>query len=153
MQHGFGGAEADSQMLEFTLSKIDRPNYRKIRNTLKSYSNRFAHLQEDADIKKMTSLQAQQIVHWFNEEAFGISRQSLLDNYSAQFYHDEGLPVAEKVDQCVVLLNSNLLAYKGLARVNQHMPFHFDLILNPDQYALQWKTVLQQMLDFVEFKQ
>ena len=34
MQHGFGGAEADSQMLEFTLSKIDRPNYRKIRNTL-----------------------------------------------------------------------------------------------------------------------
>ena len=100
----------------------------------------------------MTSHQAQEIVHWFNEEAFGINRQSLLDNYSAQFYQDEGLPVADRVENCVVLLNSNLLMYKGLAKVNQHLPFHFDLILNPDQYAVQWKTVLEQMLDFVEFK-
>ena len=97
----------------------------------------------------MTSVQAQEIIHWFNEEAFGFDRASLLDNYSPQFYADEGLPLPEKVDACVTLINSNLLAYRGLAKINQHLPFHFNLLVNPEQYPLQWKTVLQQMLDFI----
>ncbi len=39
----------------------------------------------------------------------------MLDNFSAQFYHDEGIPYPEKVENAVALINSNLLAYKGLA--------------------------------------
>lgn len=47
-----------------------------------------------------------------------MERSSLLDNFSADFYSAEGLPVAEKVDQCVALVNANMLAFKGLAKVN-----------------------------------
>ena len=118
--------------MDFTLSKIAKPSYKVIRNTLKAYSNRFSYMHEDNDLKKMSSVQAQEIIHWFNQEAFGINRASLLDNFSQQFYTDEGLPVPEKVDQCITLINSNLLAYKGLAKINQHVPFHFNMILTPD---------------------
>ena len=82
----------------------------------------------------MTSGQAQEIIHWFNEEAFGVSRSSLLDNFSAQFYSEEGLPLPDRIDQCIILINNNLLAYKGIAKINQHLPFHFNLILSPEQH-------------------
>ena len=42
-------------MLDFTIGKIAKPSYRIIRNTLKSYSSRFNHLHEDADLKKMST--------------------------------------------------------------------------------------------------
>ena len=110
-----GAIGSDPNMLEFTVSKISKPSFRVIRNTLKSYSSRFNHLHEDNDLKQMTSVQAQEILFWFNEEAFGVPRSSMLDNFSAQFYHDEGLPLPDKVENAITLVNSNLLAYKGLA--------------------------------------
>ena len=61
-----------NNMLDETLSKIARPNYRQIRTLLKSYSNRFNHLHDDDDLKKMSTVQAMEIIYWFNEEAFGV---------------------------------------------------------------------------------
>ena len=46
-----------------------------------------------------------------------------------------------------------MLTYKGLAKINQYLPFHFNMILNPEDYPAEWKLVLQQMLDYMAFKQ
>ena len=40
------------------------------------------------------------------------------ENFQTQFYTDEGLPLADKIDHCVDLINGNIFAYKGLARIN-----------------------------------
>ena len=56
MVNAFGGMEVNQQMLDFTLAKIAKPSYRIIRNTLKSYSSRFNHLQEDSDLKKISTV-------------------------------------------------------------------------------------------------
>lgn len=58
----------------------------------------------------------------------------------------------ENAEVAITLINSNLLAYKGLAKVNQHVPFHFNMILKPEKYGPEWKLLLQQMLDFMHFK-
>ena len=121
-------------MLDFTLQKISKPNYKTIRTTLKSYSSRFNHLHDDADLKKMSPVQAVELILWFLQEAFGVERSHLLDNFSPDFYAAEGLPLAEKVDSCVALANANMLFYKGIAKINQHLPFHFNMILTPEQY-------------------
>ena len=57
--------------------------------------------------------------------------------------------MAQGVESCVQIVNTNLLMYKGLAKINQHMPFHFNMILSPQDHANEWKIVLQQMLDFI----
>ena len=62
MVNAFVGMEVNQQMLDFTLTKIAKPSYRIIRNTLKSYSSRFNHLQEDSDLKKISTVQAQEII-------------------------------------------------------------------------------------------
>ena len=142
-----GGGAADiannQHALDYTLAKIERPNYNQIRNILKSYSNRFNHLHSDDDLKRMSTVQALEIVHWFNEEALGVPRGKLLDNFSVEFFSQEGLPVEKNLDQCVQLLNANMLTYKGLAKINQYLPFHFNMILNPEDYPAEWKLVLQ----------
>ena len=58
-----------------------------------------------------------------------------------------------KSEECIYLMNSNLLFYRGLAKINQHMPYHFSMLLHPDNYASEWKHLLWQMLDFIAFKE
>ena len=127
--------------------------YKAIRNVLKSYSSRFSHLQEDADLKRMSAQQAIELIHWFNECAFNIPREYLLSNYNPQFYIDAQMPMPDRSEQCLILTNSNLLFYRGLSKVNQHMPYHFSMLLRPENYRAEWKQLLQQMIDFIEFKE
>lgn len=143
----------DPRHLEPTLRKVGKLQYKEIRHILKSYSSRFSHLQEDADLKRMGTVQAVELVHWFNEHAFGIPREYLLSNYNPQFYAEAQMPMPDRSEQCLLLTNSNLLFYRGLARINQHMPYHFSMLLRPENYPAQWKHILWQMLDFMEFKE
>ena len=101
----------------------------------------------------MTSQEALRILTWFNEEAFGVPRDRLADNFDPQWYRDNGLSLPDGAKQAIELINVNLIAFKGLSKVNQHLPFHFNMILNPEQFAPEWKQLLHQMLDFLEFKE
>ena len=136
------------------MQKLPKPSYRQIRLWLKQrYPHYFSLLHDDSELKQMTSQEALRILTWFNEEAFGVPRDRLSDNFDPQWYRDNGLPVPEGAKQAIELINVNLIAYKGLSKVNQHLPFHFNMILNPEQFAPEWKQLLHQMLDFLEFKE
>ena len=73
-------------------------------------------------------------------------------NFVNEFFAEEGLPFAKNVDECATLIYSNFAVCVGLAKINQHLPFHFNFILTPESYQAEWKVVLQQMLAYVNFK-
>ena len=33
------------------------------------------------------------------------------------------------------------------------MPYHFSMLLQPDKYSMEWKHLIWQMLDFINFKE
>ena len=70
--------EAQEQALQHTLQKISKPSYKAIRQQLRELSGRFGYLHEDSDLKSMSSEQALQLIHWFNQEAFSVSRDKLV---------------------------------------------------------------------------
>ena len=92
----------------------------------------------------MGSTEAIELIHWFNEKAFDISREYLLENYELlKAEHEaEKTPLPDGTDQYLQLTNSNLLFFRGLARVNQHMPYHFSMLLKPADYGVEWKLLL-----------
>lgn len=63
------------------------------------------------------------------------------------------MPMPLKSEECLHLTNSNLLFYRGIDRVNTHMPYHFSMLIYPDKYSLEWKHLIWQMLDFINFKE
>jgi len=50
------------------------------------------------------------------------------------------------------MLNANLLFYKGIASLNQHIAYDFEFLINPDRYPEEWKLVISLLLDFLNFK-
>ena len=78
----------DPAMREYTMQKIQKLQYKEIRKALKSHSTRFSHLHEDSELKRMSTHQAAQLLHWFNEQAFEVNSDYMLSNYDPQFYVD-----------------------------------------------------------------
>ena len=132
---------------------ISKPNYKSIRLALKSHSHRFNHLHEDNDIKKMSSQQALELIYWFLEEAFDIKKDDLLINYPHNFSPLTNLPHPDKSETCFKILNANILFFQGMAKINQHMPVNFEMILRPEEFANEWKLVISQILDYLSFRQ
>jgi hypothetical protein len=50
------------------------------------------------------------------------------------------------------LLNANLLFYKGLASLNQHIAYDFEFLIKPENYPEEWKLIISLLLDFLNFK-
>jgi hypothetical protein len=96
----------------------------------------------DDDLKKMNPSLASHLTYFLLKEAFGITEEILNLNY------DENLvnmavqlrqKVAERAEHSVQFVNMNLMFYKGLARLNQHVSFDFEFLLNPQDYGREWK--------------
>ena len=70
-------------------------------------------------------------------------RENLLKNRQ----HD-----SEMRDTTLILLNSNLLLFEGLALLNQHVQFKFEYFLKPQEFSQEWKSICALILDFMDFK-
>ena len=145
--------ESQNASLELTLQKISRPNYKTLRLALKSQSSRFNHLHDDSDLKKMNSVLALEIIYWFLEEVYNIKKDDLLATYPNDFSVLTQLPHPVSSESCFRLFNANILFFQGMAEINQHIPFNFEMILRPEDYADEWKLVISQILDYLSFKQ
>jgi hypothetical protein len=73
----------------------------------------------------MSTTQALELAIFFLQEAFSVPRESLLQNK-----HDQELR-----DSTLLLLNSNLLLFEGLALLNQHVSFNFEYLLRPQEFS------------------
>ncbi len=52
----------------------------------------------------------------------------------------------------MLLLNANLLFYKAIASLNQHIAYDFEFLIRPENYPEEWKLIISVLLDFLNFK-
>ena len=100
----------------------------------------------------MSSAQALEIIYWFLEEVYDIRKDDLLTTYPKNFTDITQLPLPEKSEACFKILNANILFMHGMAKINQHVPVIFEMILKPEEYASDWKMAISQILDYLNFE-
>ena len=93
----------------------------------------------------MNSAEATELVSWLNEYAFHCPREKLFCKEEKNLSH-------ESLEKLIFITNNNLMMMQGLERVNQHVTFHFSMLLDPASHQEAWKVLLQQMIDFIQFK-
>ena len=83
-------------------------------------STRFNYLQRNRDLKEMSSTEAIEMVHWFNEKAFDIPREYLLTDFESLKSANElaRTPLPPGTEQFLSVGNSNALFFRGLGKVN-----------------------------------
>ena len=75
------------------------------------------------------------------------------ENYDPEYFSKELLPCFEKLDQALVVTNTNLVLFQVLARLNQSIPFEFDMLLKPDKYVTEWRQIFCVLIEFHRTKQ
>jgi hypothetical protein len=90
----------------------------------------------------MSQPQALEIIYWFLEDVFGLKKDDLLSTYPVDFSGLTGLPHPDKSEAFFRIFNANVLMVQGLAKINQHIPFTFDMVLRPEEYTDDWKLVI-----------
>ena len=49
--------------------------------------------------------------------------------------------------------NANLIFYHVLGLLCYHIPYDFEMLLQPAKYEREWRLIISALLDFCHFKQ
>ena len=117
------------------MKNVEKLGYKEILKYIKQHTSRFNNFRSESDLRNMNSAEAIELVSWFNEYAFNCPRERLFCSDERNLFH-------ESAARLMFIVNNNLMLLQGIHRVNNHIPYHFSMLLEPAAHQESWKVLL-----------